>query len=439
MALAAITAVSAIGDAPSLAAQPNIVLIISDDHDNAHLGFMGNSFAHTPTLDELARQGTVFTTAHLPMSRCHPTLASFLSGREPHQTGVYYNFGEKTLDPTNSLPNILKQAGYATLVQGKYWEQAPREMGFTHGEKTSQAFVRQGQDAVISFLDEVGGRQPFFIWWAPRIPHTPHNPPEKYQRLLGNDMPVPPFVRRADKQRFEEWQEKERLSYAMEAWLDDGVNDLLGHLKRRSLLDNTMFVFVIDNGWCNGRASKGSAFEKGVQTPIFVTWPGTVPGEQRRNCLISTHDIYPTILDYAEIPVPETAVGRSLRPLIDGDLSGVRQELFGAIYPAFATENDNRPERDVYALYARNDRWKYIYYLQDVRQERNQEYFRIQSIATDFPTRKRGDEDFFDLQSDPYEEHDLSDALEHRQQMDQMRARLMAWWKETGGQPLDLP
>jgi arylsulfatase A-like enzyme len=135
----------------------------------------------------------------------------------------------------------------------------------------------------------------------------------------------------------------------MEAWLDDGLKELLEQLKQRSLFDNTMFVFVIDNGWCNGEVSKGSPFEKGVQTPIFVTWSGTLPAKQRRECLISTHDIYPTILEYAGVPVPDTASGRSLRPLIEGDLSNARNTLFGAVYPAFATQHDNRPERDIYA------------------------------------------------------------------------------------------
>ncbi|MEO1836489.1 MAG: sulfatase-like hydrolase/transferase, partial [Akkermansiaceae bacterium] len=87
------------------AEKPNIVYVISDDHDYEHLGFMGNKFVHTPTLDRMANDGAVFETAHLPMSRCHPTLASFLSGRWPHQTGIYYNYGEKKLSPENSLPN----------------------------------------------------------------------------------------------------------------------------------------------------------------------------------------------------------------------------------------------------------------------------------------------------------------------------------------------
>ena len=142
------------------AEQPNIVFIISDDHDNEHLGFMGNDAVHTPNLDRLAKAGAVFTTAHLPMSRCHPTLASFLSGRWPHQSGIYYNYGTAKLSPTNSLPSLLRDGGYATYVEGKYWEGDRREMGFTHGPgKTSRTFVRQGQSDLFAFIDEVGGQQ----------------------------------------------------------------------------------------------------------------------------------------------------------------------------------------------------------------------------------------------------------------------------------------
>ena len=140
-------AVFAIAARATAAERPNVVFIISDDHDFEHLGFMGNRTVHTPTLDRLAEAGTVFTHAHLPMSRCHPTLASFLSGRWPHQTGIYYNFGPRPLNPKNSLPSLLKKAGYATYVEGKYWEGDPRKMGFTHGKgKTAGTFVRKGQD-----------------------------------------------------------------------------------------------------------------------------------------------------------------------------------------------------------------------------------------------------------------------------------------------------
>ena len=416
--------------------QPNIVFIISDDHDNEHLGFMGNTFVHTPNLDRLARSGTVFTSAHLPMSRCHPTLASFLSGRWPHQSGVYHNFGTKKLDPLHSLPQLLKDAGYATYLEGKYWEGDPREMGFTHGEgNTAGTFVREGQADLFSFIDEVSDHQPMFIWWAPKIPHLPHNPPERYLALFDRrKIPIPPWI---GEDRRESFLEKEHLSLAMEAWLDDGVGELEDKLRENGVYDNTMFVFVIDNGWCNGLVSKGSPFEKGVRTPVFFSWPDKVPSGQRLNGLISTLDIYPTILDYAGAAKPASAAGTSLQPVIDGKEPSGRERLFGAIYPAFVTEGDERPERDIYALYVRDERWKYVLFLQDVVASRNRDYFRIQWIETDFPARQTGDQDLYDLRADPREHTNLASRPEHAQRMADMRMAVLSWWADTGGKPID--
>jgi len=415
--------------------RPNIVFIISDDHDNEHLGFMGNKAVHTPTLDGLAKQGTVFTCAHLPMSRCHPTLASFLSGRWPHQTGIYYNFGTKKLDPKNSLPNLLRDAGYATYVEGKYWEGHPREMGFTHGAgKTARTFVRKSQKDLFHFIDEVGGKKPLFVWWAPLIPHTPHNPPEKYRQLFDRQrIPIPEWYT-GDKEAF---REREFKSFAMEAWLDDGVTQLVEKLKEKGLHEKTMYVFVIDNGWCNGLVSKGSPFEKGVRTPIFLTLPGTIPGGQRFDHLVSTLDLYPTILDYAGAKIPKTAAGRNLRPIIDGKPAVTREALYGAIYPAFATKHDQRPERDVYALYARTKKWKYILFVQNVVADRNGKYFRIQSILTDYPTRDKGDQDLYDLENDPHELKDLADEPEHKERLAKFCNEVLKWWEATGGKPLE--
>ncbi len=432
--LAASVAVFVIATRATAAERPNVVFIISDDHDFEHLGFMGNRTVHTPALDNLAAAGTIFTHAHLPMSRCHPTLASFLSGRWPHQTGIYYNFGPRPLSPKNSLPGLLKKAGYATYVEGKYWEGDPREMGFTHGKgKTARTFVRKGQDDLFAFLDEVAGRQPFFVWWAPLIPHTPHNPPEKYKKLFDAEkVPIPEWFD-GDKGAF---RQREFKSLAMEAWLDDGVDQLVKKLDERGVLKQTMFVFLIDNGWCNGLVSKGSPFEKGVRTPIFLTLPGEIKAGQRFDHLVSTHDVYPTILDYVGVKIPKTAVGRSLRPIVEGRPTEIRDVLYGAIYPAFVTKDDVRPERDVYALYARTKKWKYILFTQDVRQTGNGKYFRIQSILTDYPERDRGDQDLYNLESDPHELNNLAGKPEHRQRLEQFRRDVHAWWQRTGGKPL---
>jgi uncharacterized sulfatase len=263
-------------------------------------------------------------------------------------------------------------------------------------------------------------------------------------------MPVPSYVKESGPAPKEEqgkrkkgkrrgFRQRELLSYAMEAWLDDGVAQLVDKLRSVGQHENTMYVFVIDNGWCNGLVSKGwlvskgSPFEKGVRTPIFFSLPGTVRGGQRFDDLVSTLDLYPTILDYAGVAAPKSAAGRSLRPRIEGRPFEPREALFGAIYPAFATKGDERPERDVYALYARTEKWKYIYFVQDVVQKRNGDYFRVQSIETDYPARKAGDEDLYDLVDDPYEQKDLAGDPAQKERLAELKDRVLTWWRTTGG------
>lgn len=415
------------------AEKPNIVFIISDDHDFEMMGFMGHAEVKTPALDTLAENGALFTTAHLPMSRCHPTLASFLSGRWPHQSGIYYNYGTNKLSPENSLPNLLKEAGYATYGAGKYWEGDPREMGFTHGfGKKSGGFVRSGQDEFFDFIDEHRGKQPFFAWWAPRLPHTPHNPSKERLAMYPRDkIQVPEHIKPEHR---EDFLDREQKILAMVTWLDDGVAELVKKLKDAGEYENTMFVYVIDNGWTHGLTSKGSPFERGLRTPVFFTWPGKIDGKQRYDDLISTHDIYPTILDYAGARIPETAAGQSLRPKIEGKPFKDRERLFGAIYPASATKGDERPERDVYALYMRTEKWKYIWYVRPVPGKS----YKIKNLSTDEWSRELNDEDLYDLESDPKELNNLSGDKAHRERLSEYRKAVLQWWSSTGGKELPL-
>lgn len=172
-----------------------------------------------------------------------------------------------------------------------------------------------------------------------------------------------------------------------------------------------------------------------MRTPIFFTLPGTIPAEKRVDGLVSTLDLYPTILDYAKVSVPSTVSGRNLRPTIEGTGDATRDVLFGALYPAFATEDDERPERDIYA---RTKRWKYILYTQDISERDNKKSLRIFSILTDYSTRKKGDQDLYDLQADPHELNNLSAKPEHKALMAEFKQKALDWWAKTGGKPLKI-
>ena len=426
--------------------QPNIVLIISDDQDNEHLGFMGNPVVRTPNWDRLAEQGTVFTTCHLTASRCRPSLASLLSGRLPHQSGIYANYhkertggnndidGEKMLDPKNSLPRLLAKAGYATYGSGKYWEGEARAMGFTHGlgqRRRFGEFARKGQAELFSFIDENAGEKPMFVWWAPLMPHTPHNPPKQFLEMFDpGDIPVPDYITRENR---EEFLKKEHLSLAMEAWTDDEFGKLRAKLEEKGEDANTLYVFLIDNGWCNGLPAKGSVFEKGVRTPVFFSQPGRIPEGVRRKDLISSLDIYPTILSYAGAEVPESAEGKNLREAIETDSPVGRDKLFGAIYPTAGTNNGREPASDVYALYVRTEKWKYVYYTRDIQGAVAGRPFKLHHILAEAPLRRKGDENLFNLDEDPYELRDLSGEAGRQDQLRGFKREVFDWWKRTGG------
>ena len=425
------------GDA---ARRPNIVLIVADDQDYEHLGFLGHELAHTPTLDRLAEAGTVFTTAHVPTSRCRPSLASLATGRWPHQHGIFFNEGEGTLDPERSLPLLLREAGYATFLGGKFWEGDHEAMGFqaaTEGDDSARA----GQEELFAFIDEHAGERPLLIWWAPSLPHFPHDPPERFVDALDlRDVHAPPWFERAEWAGIDavDYRFSELMLLATVAWLDDCLRLLCDQLRSAGIYDDTLFCYLIDNGSANGLVSKGSPFEKGLRTPIVLSWPAHVPAGMQRAELVSSLDVFPTLLDYAGVDVPPGIAGHSLRPLIEGRAEAARDVLHGALYPRSARPDDPRPERNVYALYARTPEWKYVLYLQRLTDETN-DLYRIKHDFAPPLVRRRGDEDLFHLANDPYELDDLSERPEHRRTLEELRAGTRTWWRSTGGGPLRLP
>jgi uncharacterized sulfatase len=442
------------GTAPGGAeAPPNIVLLISDDQDWRELGFMGTDAVRTPHLDRLARQGTVFSQAHLPMSRCRPTLASFVTGQWPHASGLYYAYGSGRLDAAHPLPALLRDAGYATFVGGKWWEGDAAAAGFTDGDGNgSNTFVRRDQDDALEFVARHAGRRPMFLWWAPKIPHLPHDPPRELAAAFESaDVTVPPWVGERDRGSYVEY---ERASWAMEAWLDRAAGELLHAFAEHGLLESTVFVFLIDNGWTNGLPSKGTPYENGVRTPVVVTGAGRVAAGRLLDGLTSTLDLFPTLLDLAGVPVPEGAGGRSwaaaLRPgeaagadapaadagTAAADSSWRRETLCGAIYPGFASEG-NRPQADVYALYAREGDWKYVLWLQDLEHSENQDRLRIPVPAHDFPERRAGSEELYHLGADPAELRNRAAEPELAGRVERMRGQALEWWTGTGGKPLE--
>lgn len=344
--------------------RPNVVMILSDDQAWGDYSFMGHPEIETPRLDELARSGLTFKRGYVPDSLCRPSLATIISGLYPHQHGIVGNDppipksirkqsakkgpGAVYRDPAyvqvrndflrhadkmTTLPEYLKPHGYRSLQTGKWWEGHFSRGGFDEG-MTSGNFAqdgrhgdvglnigREGLGPIENFLDRAKvSKQPFFLWYAPMLPHTPHNPPqallEKY-RSKTDSLPIAKY-------------------WAMCEWFDQTCGQLLDAIDDRGMKENTIVVYVTDNGWINdpeaskyAPRSKRSPNEGGIRTPIMISWPGHIEPKMDEVNLASSIDLVPTVLDLLDLSVPETLPGISL---VETKAVGSRKQLFGEIF-----------------------------------------------------------------------------------------------------------
>ena len=324
------------------AAPPNVVIILSDDQAWTDYGFTGHKQIQTPHLDRLAKESLCFTRGYVPSSLCRPSLMTLVTGLYPHQHGITGNDPPKGTDRKQmlkhvrnvpTLPKLLGAAGYKSFQCGKWWEGNFREGGFTagmtHGDPTKGGrhgdlglkIGREGLQPIADFLD-ANGEQPFFLWYAPMLPHTPHTPP---QRLLDKYRPLTESLHVAK-------------YWAMCEWWDESVGELLGLLEKRKLSENTIIVYLADNGWLQDPAankyaprSKRSPNEGGIRTPIMVRWPAGIKPERDDQTLVSSIDLAPTILEACGVKAPSKLPGVSLLRANKQHLAA-REYLFGEIF-----------------------------------------------------------------------------------------------------------
>ncbi len=411
---------------------PNIVMIISDDQAWGDYGFMGHDHIETPYLDRLASQSVVFTRGYVAAPLCCPSLASLLTGLHPHQhkvtsndppfkgSGNQYNpkvWSSKRRNQREQLianfeksPNLakeLKQLGYRSLQTGKWWMGNYKRGGFTHGMTHGDIdnggrhgdeglkIGRNGMQPIYDFIDE-GDQNPFFLWYAPFLPHTPHTPPE---RLLA-------------KYRSKTKSLQIAKYWAMCEWFDETCGELLNYLDKKGLSENTMILYVCDNGWIqrpdrNGYAdrSKRSPYEGGIRTPIMVKWPGHAKPRIDNDTLVSAVDLVPTALNASGLQPTADMQGVNL---LDEDALSKRKAIFGAAYTHDAVDIDT-PESSLQYTYALEGSWKLI-----LPSGRN-------NIT--------GSAELYNVKNDPDEKKNL--ANDHPDKVRHIKSLLKDWWKES--------
>lgn len=420
---------------------PNILLILSDDHAWNDYGFMGHDIVKTPNLDELAHQGVTFKQAYVPTSLCRPSLATISTGLYASQHGITGNNPSRNLeggkggplyqkqreaiiskiDTLETLPELLKAKGYRSLQTGKWWEGSYQRGGFDEGmtrgfpKKNGRhgddglKIGREGIQTITNFIDKTtAAGDPFLVWYAPYMPHAPHTPP---QRIL---------------KKYEQFQLPESIAkyYAMIEWFDETNGQLMDYLEQKDLDENTLIVYVSDNGWVSnptqtGRflpRSKQSPGESGVRTPIMFSLPNKFEHQMRPE-VISSIDIVPTILGVAGIEVPSDLPGLDLSTNMAQQKPITRDAIFGE---GFAHDMDDldTPESTLLYRWVIEGKWKLILSYDG----KNVSYQKYHKDVLSGPR-------LYDLQKDEHEKINLAD--QNPELVKNLSQKLVDWYPVT--------
>jgi arylsulfatase A-like enzyme len=326
----------------SAAAKPNIVVVLADQWRAQAFGFAGDPNAKTPSFDRLAGESVRFINAVAGMPVCSPTRASLLTGQRPLTHGVFLN--DVPLSPdANTLPKVLKAAGYETGAIGKwhidghgrsafiprerrqgfdYWKVLECTHNYTdsiyYGDTTEKLHwsgydaLDQTRDACDFLRTRSKAGKPFLLWLAWGPPHDPYlTAPEKYRALYD---PAKLTLRPNIPANLEAQARKNLAGYyAHCSALDDALGELLATLRATGLAENTIFVFSSDHGdmlGSQGLWKKQKPFDESARVPLLIRWPAGFGNEARQlDAPINSEDVMPTLLGLAGVPVPESVEG----------------------------------------------------------------------------------------------------------------------------------
>ncbi len=337
--------------------RPNVVLIMADDQGYGEVACHGNTMIQTPNLDALSKESVRLTNFHVDPT-CSPTRSALMTGRYSSRTGVWHTIMGRSLLRKDevTVADVFKAAGYRTGVFGKWhlgdcYPFRVQDRGFTdslvHGgggvtqtpdywdnDYFDDTYWRNGTPekqtgyctdvwftAAMEFVAENKDR-PFFCYIPTNAPHGPFLVAEKYSKPYV-DKGVPGSM---------------AAFYGMITNIDENVGRMVAHLKKLGLEENTILIFMTDNGTAAGvsrrpaaggwngfnagmRGTKGSEYDGGHRVPFYIRWPGGKIGGGRDVANLAAHiDVLPTLADLCGIDGPKNVKidGTSLRPLLEG-------------------------------------------------------------------------------------------------------------------------
>ena len=444
--------------------RPNVLLIISDEHDPAITGCYGNALVRTPNLDGLASRGVAFDAAYTNSPLCVPARLALTAGKYTSRIGAWNNDCWLPGDDYPSIARLMTAAGYDALLCGKMHYDATRRYGFTEiggnmnrGRKNGRGGRRAADDqrvntqtrdarfsqfhtgetssvlkhdqsvtaGVVEFLEQRGrGEKPFFLLAGYLAPHFPLIVPERFWEPYEGRVPMPELPPGHVESQPLNYHHLRRgfgivetdpatvrlgreLYYGFTQWVDDQIGTILAALRRARLEQNTVVIYTTDHGENLGEHHlwwKNCMYDHAARVPLIVAWPERWKGGQRRAGACSHVDIVKTVAELGGAPVPDDWNGDSLCRWLD-DAQTPWKDLAASEYYAHNIASG-------YAM-LRQGRFKYVYH-------------------TPPDETHPAERELYDLAADPKEFTNLARRPEHGGRIDAMHAALV---KELGRHP----
>lgn len=391
---------------------PNILLIISDEHNAEVGGFAADGRARTPNLDRLAARGCTFENAYTNSPLCVPSRLSLISGKYIHRVGAWSNNTWLPSDDYPSIARVMSAAGYDSLLCGKMHYDRTRRYGFTEiggnmnrHRKTGRGGRRNADDlsprpgisnrfdnfhtgdssgvlghdrsvteGVTKFLRERRARDnPFFLIAGYLAPHFPLIVPERYYRHFEGEIPMPHIPPgHLDSQPLnykhlrigfnventpdEIVRRGRELYYGLTEWVDAEIGKVLSALYGSEVAENTVVIYTTDHGEDMGEHGlwwKNCMYEHAARVPLVVSWPKRWKGPQRRTEVCSLVDVVQTIAELGGGETPPDWDGDSLCPLLDDPRAGWKDFAVSQYYAHNIASG--------FAM-LRQGRYKYVYH-----------------------------------------------------------------------------
>ena len=377
--------------------RPNIVVIMPDDQGYGDQGVTGNRVIRTPNIDALAQDSASMSDFYVcPV--CSPTRASLMTGRYHYRTRVVDTFkGRSMMEPDEiTIAEILRDSGYATGIFGKWhlgdnYPLRPIDQGFDesyihrggglaqpsepieNGKRyTNPILFENGKqiqtkgyctdlyfDAAINFIDRCKADEtPFFVYLPTNAPHGPYHdvPNELYEYYKTTDLKSIMTGNRGNVDQLA------RIAAMIEN-VDQNVGKLDRHLRDQGLFENTIVIFLVDNGPNSQRyvgpfrGMKATVHEGGIRSPLFVRWPARLTAGTVSDRISAHIDLLPTIVDAAGVDLPAEAKvdGRSLLPLLEG-----KQTEWPDRHLVLQVHRGDQPVR-YHHMAVRNQQWKLVH------------------------------------------------------------------------------